>query len=64
MNLVPIVNIINKIWNVTLYNHAKNVMYWKGYTESPRTASPEKKKEYLGKCDNLHFKEKKSYLKR
>jgi hypothetical protein len=34
-----------------------------GYTEFPKTASAEKKREDLGKCDNLNFKEKKSYLK-
>jgi hypothetical protein len=46
-----------------------NVMYLfllhavQGYTEFPKTASPEKKRGDLGKCDNLNFKEKKSYLK-
>jgi hypothetical protein len=38
-------------------------LHYSGYPR-PRTASLEKKREYLGKCDNLYFKEKKSYLKR
>jgi hypothetical protein len=29
-------------------------------TGCSRTASPKKKREYLGKCDNLNFKEKSS----
>jgi hypothetical protein len=28
------------------------------YTGCPRTASPEKKREYLGKCDNVYLKER------
>jgi hypothetical protein len=67
-------SIIPKFWGVLSKNYCKNhtsghygffpPKFWNAYTGVSQKYHREKKREYLGKCNNLDFKEKKSYLKR